>query len=56
MSEVIKKFNDLFNTMRSSVLLTQGNLVFISAGQNFRFLFMFLKQLKTVEYQSWKGS
>ena len=34
--------------MRTSVLLTQGNLFFFSSGQTFfYFLFMFLKQLKT---------
>lgn len=42
--------------MKTSVLLTQGNLFFFSSGQNSHFLFMFFKQLKIVEYHGWKGS
>lgn len=40
----------------TSICLAQGNLSFFSSGQNFHFLFMFLKQLKIVEYRGWKGS
>lgn len=40
----------------TSILLAQGNLFFVLSGQNFHFLFMFLKQLKIVEYHGWKGS